>query len=281
MKKDKPGREDVVAAIRRAVEAAGGKRITFRQFRAESGMKREHVLRVFTGWEKALEAGGFGFKRYNAMIGLEELLSDWGAVARRLGRVPTGAEYKVEGKFSPGRFEARMGGRWSRVPEAFARFAADKPEWQDVLALAAAQTPDRRQERHPKCDGKHKWKTAPGKRLAHRATCGEPLNFESMRHEPVNESGVLVLFAMAASRLGFLIEAMNPNFPDCEAKRRLEPGKWQSVRIEFEYESRNFRQHGHDPEGCDLIVCWEHNWPECPVEVLALKDEVERLRGGN
>jgi len=22
--------------------------------------------------------------------------------------------------------------------------------------------------------------------------------------------------------------------------------------------------------GCDLIVCWVHNWPECPVEVIEL-----------
>jgi hypothetical protein len=27
----------------------------------------------------------------------------------------------------------------------------------------------------------------------------------------------------------------------------------------------------HDPKGCDLIVCWEHNWPECPLEVLELR----------
>jgi hypothetical protein len=277
MKNNRPSREDVVAAIRRAVEAAGGKRISFRQFRADSGMKREDVLRVFTGWEKALEAGGFGFKHYNAIIGLEELLSDWGAVARRLGRAPTRAEYKVDGKFNPRRIEMRLDGRWSTVPGAFARFAADKTEWQDVPALVVAQIRDLGQAKHPKSDGKHQWKTTRRRRLANRAICGEPLNFESMRHEPVNESGVVVLFAMAASRMGFLIEAMNPNFPDCEARRRLAPGRWQSIRIEFEYESRNFRDHAHDPEGCDLIVCWEHNWPECPVEVLALKDEIREL----
>jgi hypothetical protein len=28
--------------------------------------------------------------------------------------------------------------------------------------------------------------------------------------------------------------------------------------------------HLHDLSGCDLIVCWRHNWPECPVEVLEL-----------
>lgn len=44
-------------------------------------------------------------------------------------------------------------------------------------------------------------------------------------------------------------------------------------------ESRNFRLRRHAPKKCDLIVCREHNWPDCPktLEVIALKDELERL----
>jgi hypothetical protein len=56
--------------------------------------------------------------------------------------------------------------------------------------------------------------------------------------------------------------------------------RWESVRIEFEYRSRNFHEHGHDPAGCDVVVCWEHDWPGCPVEVLELRGAVARLRGG-
>ena len=29
--------------------------------------------------------------------------------------------------------------------------------------------------------------------------------------------------------------------------------------IEFEYESRNFEKHKHDPEMTDYIICWIHN----------------------
>jgi hypothetical protein len=30
--------------------------------------------------------------------------------------------------------------------------------------------------------------------------------------------------------------------------------------------------HGHDPKGCDIIVCWRHNWKKCPknLEVIEL-----------
>jgi hypothetical protein len=45
----------------------------------------------------------------------------------------------------------------------------------------------------------------------------------------------------------------------------------QLVRIEFEQESRNFLKHMHLASECDLIVCWKHNWPECPLEVVELK----------
>ena len=103
---------------------------------------------------------------------------------------------------------------------------------------------------------------------------GERIDFEAMLHAPTNEQGVVALFAMMALRLGFLIEALRPAFPDCEAKRRVGREEWERVKIEFEFESRNFRTHGHAAGDCDLIVCWRDNWPECPIEVIALRDFV-------
>ncbi len=82
---------------------------------------------------------------------------------------------------------------------------------------------------------------------------------------------------MVAHELGYMVEMVTTGFPDCKAKRRVGNGRWERVRVEFEYQSRNFRDHGHDPEGCDVIVCWEHNWPECPVEVLELRSRLETL----
>ena len=57
----------------------------------------------------------------------------------------------------------------------------------------------------------------------------------------------------------------------------MEEGRLQKIRIEFEYESRNFLRHLHNANGCDLIVCWKHNWPECPLEVLELREAVKRV----
>jgi len=91
-----------------------------------------------------------------------------------------------------------------------------------------------------------------------------------MAYAPVNEVGVIFLFGALSWQLGFIVHRINPDFPDCEAMRRVSRDKCQLVKIEFELESRNFRRHRHDPRKCDLLICWKHNWPDCPLEVLEL-----------
>jgi len=112
-----------------------------------------------------------------------------------------------------------------------------------------------------------------------RPVMGEPFDRRPMTNAPVNELGVMVLFGMVAARLGLQVESVQGKFPDCIARRQVAPGKWQYLRIEFEYESKNFKLHGHDPKGCDMIVCWRHNWKECPAEIEVV--ELSRLFGSN
>jgi hypothetical protein len=120
---------------------------------------------------------------------------------------------------------------------------------------------------------------------AGRAPCGrpvvygEPLGLAAMAHAPTNELGVLFLFGIVAADLGFRVERLQAAFPDCEAKREVAPGKWELVLLELEIYSRNFKLHRHDPRGCHGIVCWKHNWPDCPewLEVIELSKVVKRL----
>jgi hypothetical protein len=115
--------------------------------------------------------------------------------------------------------------------------------------------------------------------LDHRPIYGQPMDFRGLRHEPVNEQGVVLLFGMVAKELGYTVEAVQSGFPDCEAKRQIAPQRWQRVHLEFEFESRNFRDHGHSLTGCDVIVCWHHNWPDCPrhLEILELSSLIKSL----
>ena len=115
--------------------------------------------------------------------------------------------------------------------------------------------------------------------LQDRPAYGNPIDFRGLRHEPVNEQGVVLLFGLVAKELGYIVEAVQSGFPDCEAKRQVGPQRWQRVHIEFEFESRNFRDHGHPHTGCDVIVCWRHNWPDCPpqIEILELSSLINSL----
>ena len=108
---------------------------------------------------------------------------------------------------------------------------------------------------------------------------GDFINFRGLQHAPVNEQGVVFLFGMICRELGYVVESVKTGFPDCEAKRMIrgKSGKWQRVRIEFEFWSRSFKAHGHDPDLCDLIVCWEHNWPDCPLEIMELRNILSTL----
>jgi hypothetical protein len=171
------------------------------------------------------------------------------------------------------------------VPRAFRNFAKGKREWADVLALLpapVARVPVRKGARS-RPNEVFASSIAP-KLLEHaplkeRPTYGTPTNFLGLRHEPVNVQGVVLLFGMLAKELGYLVEAVQTGFPDCEAMRQITPERWQRVRIEFEFESRNFRDHGHPSSGCDVVVCWRHNWDACPenIEVVELSSVIRSL----
>jgi len=113
-----------------------------------------------------------------------------------------------------------------------------------------------------------------------RQEYGTPIDFRGLRHAPLNEQGVVYLFALVAQDLGFTVEAIGTSFPDCEAKRQVDRKgeRWERVRIEFEYFSSSFRKDkSHKIEGCDLIVCWKHDWKECPIEVIELSEVIKKL----
>jgi hypothetical protein len=102
---------------------------------------------------------------------------------------------------------------------------------------------------------------------------GQPIDFRGLRFAPINEQGVVYLFGMISSEIGFYIESIRTGFPDCEGKRCFDRKNnlWEHVKIEFEFKSSNFIQHGHNPDECDVIVCWQNDWNDCPIEVIELK----------
>jgi hypothetical protein len=94
--------------------------------------------------------------------------------------------------------------------------------------------------------------------MAKSSIVGDVINFRGFVYGPVNEMGVVAIFAKISEEIGFIIEEIRAAFPDCVARRQVAKG-WERVGIELEFKSSNFKLHGHDPEACDLIVCWEHD----------------------
>jgi hypothetical protein len=269
-----------IAAIARGL----GRAPSQSEFVSLAGITDYHVLQCFPSWNDAVRAAGL--RPYTLNVRLEDsaLLEDWGETLRRRRAIPPRHAYRREGKYDPRTIERRLG-PWSSLPDVFRNFAESKPEWADVVALLPAPvppvTPPNDERGRPSEDSSpailpNKVKHAP---LKDRSTYGNPTHFRGLRHEPVNEQGVVLLFGMLAKELGYVIEAVQTGFPDCEAMRQIAPERWQRVRIEFEFESRNFRDHGHPATGCDIIVCWRHNWDECPaqLEILELSNVIKSL----
>ncbi len=112
--------------------------------------------------------------------------------------------------------------------------------------------------------------------MKERSIVGDLINFRGLVYSPTNENGVIFLFGKVMEDLNMYIEEIKPGFPDCIGRRFTGKG-WERVAIEFEYKSSHFQQHGHDPNECDIVVCWEHDWPDCPVEVIELSDIIKSL----
>lgn len=277
-------RNAILDAIREVVTELREKRPTQRQLSEKLGKhgipwrKVEHFFPTET-MTTALVAAGYTFDRYHAKIPLEDWLADWGEVVRRKGGIPTRKEYRYKAhgaKYSPGVFENDAdGGKWILVPLKFKEFAKDKPEWADVVAKLPSPQTSISEVKAGLFENSGPV-TPRYSKLENRPTYGNPINFRGLRHEPVNEQGVVFLFGMVAKELGYMVEAVQVGFPDCEAKRQVEGGRWQSVKIEFEFESRNYN---HPADGCDVIVCWRHNWQDCPqnIEVVELSKIIKSL----
>lgn len=324
-KKSLISKEQIISTLQRLATELG-RTPTREELEQMGGTSPAVVRRHFKRHLSAVRAAGLepaptGPPR---IIQNQDLLEDWGRVARELKRTPTQSEYASAGKYSYrcviDRFQ-----RWRLTPAAFVDAEARGAlggEWKDVVEMIGSgpelararwtrrfMSAARKSARAPRVlMGPLKPGLPPPlagmkcvtatmlavlvastvlgggflrRVLPDRPLLGAPMHTAGLAHEPVNEMGVSMLFAMMARDLGFIIESAQAPFPDCRAKMEVMPGRWQDVRIEFEKDSRSFADHGHDPKGCDMIVCWRHNWKACPKEMMVLElRKAVRMWGG-
>jgi hypothetical protein len=271
-------KEVCLAELRRVAELLGRKAFTVATFDAHATVSSQAVRMRCGGWDRALhEAGLSAPPRIGGKpVPFATLARALAQATVALGRLPTLTEVARHADRHPQTFSKRWSGYAGFKRAALAHLLGSAaplpvgPEVRELLeaeqrALQGGTAGKRRRGRGPQA-GRRRPMLRPPPALRHR------LDFRGFAYAPTCEQGVVQLFGAVARDLGFQILHTRSAFPDCVAIRNKI--MW---RIEFEYTSRDFRRHRHAPEGCDLIVCWRHDWPDCPLRVLALEEIVKKL----
>jgi hypothetical protein len=262
-------RAGLIARVKEIAGRLGKPRVTRAEFWRETGIPLSAVQRQFKSYSDFVRAAGLSDPNDRQKISQESLLRNMRDVFRSEGGIVRQNRFDRIGLHAVNTYRLRFGS-WRRAIAALRTWLErHEPNFPYLAELRAYC--DRGV--HLSQAGSMAAKTVGGRRY------GALLRFRALEHAPVNESGVIFLFGLVAEELGFIVEALSLDFPDADAKRCV-GNEWRRVRLEFEYQSRSFQKHAHDPKACDLIVCWEHNWPQCPIEVLELKTAIRALRPG-
>ncbi len=90
---------------------------------------------------------------------------------------------------------------------------------------------------------------------------------------PSNEAETIALYEVIQNRIGWrIVESQSNAFPDAI----LESDDGERLACEFEHLAKNFHKHEHPvDDSCDLIICWQNDWPDAPLPVMALEDCAE------
>jgi hypothetical protein len=245
-------------------------------------MSKHEIRKHFLTYSKALSECGLQRTGPGYAADATELFKDWAGLVRKLGKLPTMAEYEMHGSYSVRPLIRRYGG-WVHVPAGLQDFAREEKlegEWGDVLDVIARHKEEEADGRRTSGSTSGRL-TRPGifkpRIFKDRPIYGAPMMDMALGLAPTNEMGVVFLFGTVAKDLGYMVVRLQSEFPDCEAYRLIDPERCQLIKAEFEFESRNFLAHGHKLDGCDLIVCWKHNWEGCPLEVIELSTVMKAL----
>lgn len=309
-------KEEIISALKECA-ATLGHAPSLPEIRVHSGITLRAVKKHFVSYTSALMEAGLERCGGGTRLTMHALFKEWAQVARKVQKIPTMAEFELYGKYSTIPYSSRfVSWRYApRGLHRFAEKEGLAEEYADVLAIireqydvedqwgqpfsasapgaAPAMTPTMRPTTTTSdASGGEATRPTPiirpilrpGTRhsmrrpiMPDRPVYGAPMIPMALCNVPVNEMGVVFLFGMLARELGFSITRIQREYPDCEALRLMDDDRWQRIWIEFEFASRNFLEHQHDPEKCDLIVCWTNNWPECPIEVLELKSVMQEM----
>lgn len=269
--------DDLVQRLLQTADQLGKRSVSRSEFLRETGISMRRVRKHFDTWNDFIRAAGLDPTDMGRIADDEMFLAMKDAFLAAEG-ICSQVKFERLCRIDLNLYRRRGWGNWigilSRFREWLSVNATEFP-YMDQLPAAHTVTVDTVDQPPVPKSTLSAWSTKGGRRY------GSFLNFRGLLHAPLNENGVVFLFGMVALELGYVVESITPGFPDCEAKRRISKSgdSWERIRVEFEFSSRNFLTHGHTVADCDVIVCWEDNWADCPIEVLELKTAIQSLEG--
>lgn len=266
--------DECITEIKRVANLLNSDYLTASNFDKHANFTSYRVVRSCGTWHAALEKAGINVSPFFIKeIPLHKLANDFLKVAIQVNRVPTIIQLVRRSTPVSHTFSNKFGGykefKIRAIDFLFSSNAKMPSNIRNILEL----------ERQKLENGGLKKQSVETVSTPYHQ--GRTLNFRAFVYAPTYENDVIGLFSAVAEELGFEILCNRTVFPDCEARRKIpgRRGRFKKCLIEFEFSSLDYKTHGHSISGCDLIVCWIHNWKECPIEVMELEKEIRRLPG--
>ena len=239
-------------------------------FIKSSGISMRQINMQFGGWGKAVLEAGLNPNTSRVKKSHEELFQNLHKICVMLDKIPTTLEFERNSNNALRPYRKAFG-TWKSTLSSFKVWLQENypnAKFIDMIEDKDQDKPIIQPIQNKSASSGVVWD---GKK---DVVYGAPMDYKGLRYEPTNEQGVVFIFGKINEELGIIVEAVKTGFPDCEGKRLIDKNKnfWEPVSIEFEYKSKNFLYHGHDISKCDVIVCWIHDWQDCPIEVIELRN---------
>lgn len=276
MVEEKDFKQQVIEEIKRIAREKHLETVSLSVFRNNSDVSITRMWKTFNSWRDAVKEAGLKPDTTKVKKTKDELGEELLRICKEIDSIPNIMQFNRTAKIAINVYKKNFGNHWSEILLGFREWLKEKHADSKFIKLihnkSKSQSTINRQK-----DNEHPgFEWLPKKGVVY----GAPIDFRGLRQAPINEQGVVFLFGKISEELGFSIEAIKTAFPDCEGKRLIDRKKnhWEKVSIEFEYSSSNFYQHGHDASKCDVIICWIHDWSDCPLEVIELREVIKQLK---
>src|SRR6478752_5296517 len=134
-------RDEIIEAIKKCA-AKLGRAPSQAEFRRASKISWYQVYKHFRGMRQAVRAAGLEPGPRGSALDVNALTLDWARVVRKLGRLPSRAEYCEHGIHHAGTLHARI--VWSQMAHKFVLLVKEfhlEREWADVVKIVVGKFP--------------------------------------------------------------------------------------------------------------------------------------------